>query len=95
MSSHCIGSFPLAPAYYLPPAGCVTQPLALAHPNDSLLLAEVISLTGAEDLTFDWAGDLHVTAYYDNAVNKYNGTSGEFLMSYGKGVVRGPVRSST
>ena len=48
-------------------------------------------LLGAEDLAFDWEGHLHVTAYFHNAVHKYNGSSGAFLLSYGKGVVRGPV----
>lgn len=27
-------------------------------------------LLGAEDLVFDWNGDLHVTAYYQNAIHK-------------------------
>ena len=48
-------------------------------------------MRGAEDLTFDWAGDLHVTAYHSSAVFKYNGSTGELESTYAKGVVRGPV----
>mmetsp|Transcript_61989 Transcript_61989/g.103042 ORF Transcript_61989/g.103042 Transcript_61989/m.103042 type:complete len:348 (+) Transcript_61989:25-1068(+) len=46
---------------------------------------------GPEDLTFDWQGDLHVTAYHSNSVFKFNGTTGEYITSYGKGSLRGPV----
>ena len=48
-------------------------------------------MRGAEDLAFDWAGDLHVTAYHSSAVFKYNGSSGALVSTYAKGVVRGPV----
>ncbi len=48
-------------------------------------------MNGAEDLTFDLFGDIHVTAYYSNAIFKFNGTTGERVMEYGRGVVRGPV----
>ena len=53
--------------------------------------AERYALAGAEDLTFDLNGDVHVTAYYSNAVFKFNGTTGAFAYSYGKGLVHGPV----
>ena len=49
------------------------------------------SLRGAEDLTFDMLGDVHVTAYYSNAIFKFNGTDGQIVSSYGKGFVNGPV----
>ena len=48
-------------------------------------------MRGAEDLAFDWNGDLHVTAYHSSAVFKYNGSSGLLESTYAKGVVRGPV----
>lgn len=48
-------------------------------------------MRGAEDLAFDWAGDLHVTAYHSSAVFKYNGSSGALERIYAKGIVRGPV----
>lgn len=48
-------------------------------------------MRGAEDLAFDWSGDLHVTAYHSSAVYKYNGSSGALERTYAKGVVRGPV----
>ena len=46
---------------------------------------------GAEDLAFDLDGNVHVTAYYSNAVFKFNGTNGALELTYGKGLVRGPV----
>ena len=48
-------------------------------------------LAGAEDLAFDLNGDVHVSAYYSNAVYKFNGTNGAFAYTYGKGLVHGPV----
>jgi DNA-binding beta-propeller fold protein YncE len=48
-------------------------------------------LLGAEDIAFDWNGDLHVSAYHSNAVHKFNGTTGAFEAEYGKGLLRGPV----
>ena len=49
------------------------------------------ALLGAEDLTFDWDGNLHVSAYHSSAIFKYNGSTGELESTYAKGVVRGPV----
>jgi DNA-binding beta-propeller fold protein YncE len=53
--------------------------------------ADRLALHGAEDLAFDLDGNVHVTAYYANAVFKFNGTSGALETTYGKGFVRGPV----
>jgi len=49
------------------------------------------ALRGAEDLVFDLNGDVHVSAYYSNAVFKFNGTSGQLVGAYVKGLVHGPV----
>lgn len=49
------------------------------------------SIAGAEDLAFDLHGDLHVSAYYSDAVFKLNGSTGELLYTYGRGMVSGPV----
>ena len=46
---------------------------------------------GAEDLAFDLDGNVHVTGYYSNAVFKFNGTSGALELTYGRGLVHGPV----
>jgi streptogramin lyase len=59
--------------------------------NAGMPPSRIPSLAGAEDLTFDLNGDLHVTAYYSSAVFKFNGTSGELVYSYAKGIVHGPV----
>ena len=73
----------------------VNQTEVRASGNPRLLLfvpgGKVPPLIGAEDLAFDWEGNLHVTAYFENAVLKYNGTTGVFVAKYGKGVLRGPV----
>ena len=49
------------------------------------------TLSGAEDLTFDLEGNVHVTAYYSNAIFKFNRSSGALSHQYGKGLVHGPV----
>ena len=51
----------------------------------------VPAMRGAEDLAFDAAGDLHVTAYHSSAVFKFNGSTGALESTYAQGVVRGPV----
>lgn len=84
-----LGQF--APPPKLTPSHASSVPVVGLPMGSAAPPPEKISLMGAEDLTFDWAGDLHVTAYYDGAINKYNGTTGAFLMSYGKGLARGPV----
>ena len=79
------------PRPFPPPGGAeeaAAMPAAAVKPASR---AREPPLLGAEDLAFDGEGHLHVTAYFHNAVHKYNGSSGEFLLAYGKGVVRGPV----
>ncbi len=48
-------------------------------------------LQGHEDLAFDLDGHVHVTAYYENLVLKFNSSSGALLKTYGFGVIHGPV----
>ena len=46
-------------------------------------------------MSFDLNGDVHATGYYSNAVFKFNGTTGELALVYGRGLVHGPVGVTT
>ena len=85
---------PLSGAY-LGKFGTITLPRHLSQPSAGLPTPppakKAPSLAGAEDLAFDLHGDVHVTAYYSSAVYKFNGTTGNFAYTYGKGLVHGPV----
>lgn len=79
---------------YLGKFGSLSVPRVLTEPPPPLPKARSSkppTLAGAEDLAFDLYGDVHVTAYYSSAVYKFNGTSGAFAYTYGKGIVHGPV----
>lgn len=73
--------------------GSAIEPWAAAVPQR--LPTKRPTLAGAEDLTFDLNGDVHVTAYYSGEVFKFNGTDGRLRLRYGKGIVDGPVGIAT
>ena len=64
---------------------------ALSTPDKKVPKGTGPKLAGAEDLAFDVHGNVHVTAYYASAVFKFNGSTGELLYIYGRGLVKGPV----
>ena len=72
--------------FLAPPSRSLTEP-----PPPLPRTPKPPQLAGAEDLAFDLNGDVHVTGYYSNAVFKFNGTSGDIVLTYGKGLVHGPV----
>ena len=78
---------------YLGKFGSLNVPRILTEPAPALPKApkKAPMLAGAEDLAFDLNGDVHVTAYYSNSVYKFDGTTGAFEYTYGKGLVHGPV----
>lgn len=71
--------------------GSVMAPRMLSEPPSGMAALKPKQLAGAEDLAFDLNGDVHVSAYYSNAVYKFNGTDGSLAYTYGKGFVHGPV----
>jgi len=91
-TNECLGQF-------APPTAAAAAPLPLyIGPGESGFQSKSTAppprppkLLGAEDIAFDWNGDIHVTAYHSSSVHKFNGTSGNFEAEYGRGLLRGPV----